>query len=153
MQRLAGLWAGTYDYLEPDVKCHHAVGFTLEVFDGSSWRLHGEVVENPITGAEGRGTIRGWSWGRYVWFRKVMPNVQVAHDPKPIGLDEYLQAEFGEHLSRDPEPHSLSYWGVVAPDRQAIKGTWRLAHRRLSLASGRVVTFPAALGTWKMRRQ
>ena len=110
-------------------------------------------LTNPITGMDGRGTISGWSWGRHIWFQKVMPYLQVMHDPKPIALDDYVQAHFGEHLAGDPDKHSISYRGVVAPNRQTVKGTWRIPHRRLSLASGRVIVVPLARGTWEMRRQ
>jgi len=37
-----------------------------------------------------------WSWGRHVWFHKIMPRVEILHDLKPKALDEYLQANFGE---------------------------------------------------------
>jgi hypothetical protein len=153
MQRLAGSWAGTYECLEPEMKGSQRIGFTLEVSTAPSWRLHGEVWDDPITGMDGRGTISGWSWGRHIWFQKVMPYLQVMHDPKPIALDDYVQAHFGEHLAGDPDKHSISYRGVVAPNRQTVKGTWRIPHRRLSLASGRVIVVPLARGTWEMRRQ
>jgi hypothetical protein len=68
MQRLVGSWAGTYDYLEPEVDGPQRVGFTLEIFGGSSWRFRGEVCDDPITGMDGRGTISGWSSGRVIVF-------------------------------------------------------------------------------------
>ena len=152
MQRLAGVWTGTYEYLEPPLGSP-GVGFTLELLDGSSWRLLGEVWDDSIGGMEGRGTISGWSLGRYVWFLKVMPFVHVWHDPKPIALEDYLQAHFGERLPHAPGRQPISYRGIVARDRQAVQGTWRMPHRWLSLASGRVVLFQSARGTWEMRRR
>jgi hypothetical protein len=153
MQRLAGSWTGTYDYVEPEVEGSQRIGFTLEVFNGSSWRLLGEVWDDPTTGMDGRGTISGWSWGRHVRFRKVMPYVQVAHVPKPLALNDFLHAQFGEPLAGDPGRHAVSYRGVVARNQQAVTGTWRIPHSRLTLASGRVIVVPRARGTWEMHRQ
>jgi hypothetical protein len=153
MPRLAGTWAGTYEYLEPHAQGPQRVGFTLKVFNGSSWRLHGEVWDDPNTGMEGRGIITGWSWGRRIWFRKVMPSLQVVHDPKPIALNDYLESRYGERLEGDLGRHAVMYRGVVAQNRGAVTGTWRIPHRRLVLASGRVIVLPFARGTWEMRRQ
>ena len=153
MQRLAGTWAGTYEYVEPKAQGPQRVGFTLEMFNGSSWRINGEVWDDPNTGMEGRGIITGWSWGRRVWFRKVMPHVQVMHDPKPIALNEYLKSHYGERLDGDLGRHPVSYRGVVAQNQRVVTGTWRLSHRRLVLPSGRVIVVPFARGTWEMGRR
>lgn len=153
MQRLAGNWTGTYDYLEPEVKGSKRIGFTLEIFGGSSWRVRGRVLEDPITGMDGCGTISGWSWGRHIWFQKVMPYLQVTHDPNPIALDDYLQAQFGERLAGDPGPHAVSYRGAVGQNQNSVGGTWTIPHRRLVLSSGRVITIPFARGSWEMSRQ
>jgi hypothetical protein len=152
MQRLAGSWAGTYNYLEPEVEGSQRVGFTLEIFGGSSWRLRGEVCDDPVSGMDGRGTISGRSWGRHIWFTKVMPQLQIRHDPKPLALADYLQAEFGEQLARDCGPHAISYRGILAGNRESVSGTWTFPHRRLVLSSGRVIAFPAARGIWEMHR-
>ena len=150
--QLAGSWAGTYGYLEPEVEGSQRVGFTLEIFSGSSWRVRGEVLDDPVTGMDGRGTISGWSWGRHIWFKKVMPHLQVTHDPKPIALDDYLQAQFGEHLARDAGSHAVWYLGVIARDRHSVTGTWRIPPHRLVLSSGRVMVLPFARGIWEMHR-
>ena len=152
VSRLTGTWAGTYDYLEPEVEGSQRVGFTLEIFGGSSWRLRGEVCDDPITGMDDRGTISGWSWGRLIWFSKVMPQLQVRHAPKPLALADYLQAEFGEQLARDAGHHTIWYRGIVAGNRESVAGTWTFPHRRLVLSSGRVIVFPAARGSWEMHR-
>jgi len=152
MQPLAGSWVGTYEYLEPEVPGSHLVSFTLKLFDGSSWRLDGEVWENPDVGVDGRGIISGWSWRRHVWFRKVMPSPQVVHDPKPIPLEDYVQAHFGERIESDPGAPVVSYRGVIAQNAECVNGTWSIPHRRLVLASNRVIVIPFARGTWQMRR-
>jgi hypothetical protein len=46
MNPLAGSWKGTYDYLEPEVKGSTRIGFTLEIFGGSSWRVRGQVLDD-----------------------------------------------------------------------------------------------------------
>jgi hypothetical protein len=152
MNPLAGSWKGTYDYLEPEVKGSTRIGFTLEIFGGSSWRVRGQVLDDPITGMEGCGTIRGWLVGRHIWFQKVMPYLQVTHDPKPIALVHYLEAHYGERLAGDPGRHAVSYRGVVDPDQHRVAGTWTLPHRRLVLTSGRVIVMPFARGSWEMSR-
>lgn len=151
MQRLAGNWAGTYTYLEPEVPGSRLVSFRLKLFDGFPWRLNGEVWDDPAVGMEGQGIISGWSWGRHVWFRKTMRSLQVAHDPKPIALDDYVQAHYGERIEGDPGIHVVSYRGVMAQNEACVTGVWRMPHRRLVLASKRVIVFPFARGTWQMR--
>jgi hypothetical protein len=153
MRALAGSWSGTYEYLDLEVPGSQPVGFTLEIFRGSSWRVRGAVFDDPATGMDGRGTISGWSWGRYIWFKKVMPHLDVRQDPKPIPLDDYLQAQFGEHLAGDPGQHAIWYRGVVGCDRHSVTGTWRIPHRRLVLSSGRVLVLPFTRGIWEMHRQ
>jgi hypothetical protein len=153
MQRLAGAWAGTYEYAEPKAQGPQRVGFTLEVFNGSSWRLNGEVWDDSNTGMEGRGIITGWSWGRRIWFQKVMPSLQVVNDPKPIAFNDYLESHYSESLDGDPGRHAASYRGVVARHQQVVTGAWRIPHRQLVLASGRVIVVPFARGIWEMRRQ
>ena len=59
MQRLTGRWVGTYHYVEPEVDGPRRVEFTLVIFGGSSWRFWGDVLDDPTTGIEGRGTISG----------------------------------------------------------------------------------------------
>lgn len=151
MQKLAGSWTGTYEYVEPQIPGSRRVEFTLEIVSAPSWLLHGEVSDDPMTGG-GCGTISGWSFGRHVWFQKIMPEVYVAHDPRPIPLDEYLQTEFGEGAAGEAAPHTVSYRGVAAPDRNSVAGTWKIPHRRVVLASGRVVALSFGRGTWEMHR-
>ena len=153
MQRLAGSWMGTYEYLEPQVPGSQQVSFTLTLFDGSPWRLTGEVREDPDTGMEGRGTISGWTWRRRIWFRKTMPSLHVANDPKPIALSNYVQAQYGEDIEVEPGAHIVSYRGIIAQNEECISGTWTIPHRRLVLASKRTIVIPFARGTWQMRRQ
>jgi hypothetical protein len=143
---------GTYEYLEPEVPGPLRVSFTLMLFDGSSWRLNGEVWEDPDAGVEGRGTVSGWTWRRRLWFQKRMPSLHVANDPKPILLDDYVQARYGERIEGDPGAHIVSYRGVIAQNEECISGTWSIPHRRLVLASKRVIVIPFARGTWQMRR-
>jgi len=152
MQRLAGRWAGTYEYEQPDVPGSRQVSFSLELFASSSWRLNGEVWDDPVTGEETKGIISGWSWRRHVWFRKIMPSTHVAHDPQPIPVEDYVEALYGERVAGDPGVHVISYRGIVARDGESLEGTWHLSHRRLVLESRRVIVFPFACGTWSMRR-
>ena len=152
MQRLAGNWVGTYRYEEPDVPGARLVTFRLELSNGSPWRLDGQAWDDPDTGAEGVGIVSGWSWGRRVWFRKSMPSLQIAHDPKPIPLDDYVRAQYGERIHGDPGAHVVSYRGVVARDGAVVAGAWSIPHRRLVLASKRVIVIPFGRGTWEMRR-
>jgi hypothetical protein len=102
MQRLAGSWLGTYEYDQPPGPGPRLVSFRLELFNGPWWRLNGEVWDDPDTGMVGKGVVSGWSLGRRVWFRKTMLSSQVVHDPKPLALDEYVQAHYGERLAGDP---------------------------------------------------
>jgi hypothetical protein len=152
MQRLVGRWAGAYEYLEPKGEGQQRVGFTLEIFGGPSWRLRGHVFDDPNAGMEGQGTISGWSWGRHVWFRKVMPQLTVGHHSKPIPLADYLRTEFGADLAHDPGPHEVSYRGVVAGDQHGVTGTWTTPHRAFVLSSGRMIEIPLTRGIWEMHR-
>jgi hypothetical protein len=152
MQRLAGHWTGTYEYEQPDVPGSRQIGFTLDFFDTSSWRLYGEVWDDPLTGGvEAKGTILGWAWGRHLRFRKVMP-LHVANDPRPITVDEYVETTLGDRVAGDPGVHVISYRGVIAHDANQVRGTWHFSHRLLVLQSKRVIVFPSASGTWQMRR-
>jgi hypothetical protein len=152
VQQLAGNWIGAYEYVEPHAKGSTKVGFTLEIFDGPSWRVRGRVLDDQLTGMAGFGTISGWSLGRRIWFQKVMPVWQLVADPKPIPLDDYLREQFGDRLADDPGPYAISYRGVIGPNLASVSGTWTLPRRRLFLSSGRVMEFPLTRGGWKMRR-
>src|SRR5215831_10872752 len=114
MQPLAGSWVGTYEYLEPERPGARLVSFKLKLFDGASWRLDGEGWDDPEVGVDGRWTISGWTWRTHVWFRKIMPSLHVSHDPKPIPLEDYVQAQYGERIESDPGAHVVSYRGVIA---------------------------------------
>jgi hypothetical protein len=152
MQRLAGRWTGTYEYEQPDVPGSRQIGFTLDFFDTSSWRLYGEVWDDPLTGGvEAKGTILGWAWGRHLRFRKVMP-LHFANDPRPIPIDEYVEAAYGDRVVGDPGVHVISYRGIIADDAHQVGGTWHFSHRRLVLQSKRVIVLPSASGTWHMGR-
>jgi hypothetical protein len=153
MQRLAGDWLGTYEYLEREVPGPRVTSFRLKLFDGPAWRLNGEVWDDPDAGIERSGFISGWSWRRRVWFRKIMPSLQVAGDPKPIAVQDYVQAQFGEGLNEDPGAYVISYRGIVAQNEDCVTGTWSISHARVVLASKRVIVFPFTRGTWQMRRQ
>jgi len=152
MQRLAGRWEGTYQYEEPDVPGSRQVGFTLEFLDSSSWRLHGEVWDDPLTGVEGKGIVSGWTWRRRAWFKKIMPSLHVAQHPRPITVDEYVEATYGDRVAGGSGVHVISYRGIIAGDTNRLEGTWHMSARRLTLQSKRVIVFPAATGTWHMRR-
>ena len=152
MHRLAGNWIGSYTYLEPRVPGAKVVGFRLQLFEGSPWRLIGEVLDDPAGGMDDKGIVSGWSWRQYVWFRKTLPSLHVAHDPKPIPIADYMRAHYGETLDRDPGTHVVSYRGIVAPNAAVISGSWTISHRRIVLPSKRVIVLPSAVGSWHMRR-
>ena len=153
MQRLTGRWLGTYEYAQPDVPGPRQVGFTLELFDTPSWRLIGEVWDDPEAGVEGTGIISGWSWRRHVWFKKIMPSHYVAQDPKAIPLADYVETEFGERVAVDSGVHVISYRGVIVGNDERLEGKWQVRHNRVVLESKRVIAFPSAHGTWQMRRR
>ena len=153
MQRLAGHWAGTYKYEQPDELGSRQVDFTLDLFESPSWRLYGEVWDDPLTGGAGaKGTILGWAWRRHLRFRKIMRSLHVVHDPRPITVDEYVQEAFDDRVARDPGVHVISYRGVIADDANHVEGTWHCSHHRLVLQSKRVITLPSGCGRWHMRR-
>ena len=152
MQRLAGRWAGTYEYEQPDVPGSRQVSFSLELFDSSSWRLNGEVWDDPVTGAEAKGVVLGWSWRRHVWFKKIMPSLHVAHHPKPMALEDWVEANYNDRVAGDPGVHVIWYRGIIARDEEYLEGTWQLPHCRFVLESKGVIVFPSACGTWHMRR-
>ena len=153
MQRLKGRWLGTYEYAPTEFPGLGRVAFTVNLFDTRSWRLRGEVWDDPEAGVERAGIISGWSWGRHVWFKKIIPARYVAEHPKPIPLEDYVEAEYGERVAGDPGVHVTSYRGIIARSEERLEGTWHLPHSRVVLESRRVIVFPSAHGTWQMRRR
>jgi hypothetical protein len=153
--RLAGTWAGTYEFyghggFEPLAPSN----FTLWLRDGFFGRFRGFVRDDPFTGMPDTGKIDGVLRADQVSFTKRMPRMffgsAEGQPPKP--MSELVLPDGSKPFDDVPHP-LLHYRGVLSVSGTSATGTWTLEAIRCVSRDGRAtIELPSSTGTWSIRR-
>jgi hypothetical protein len=145
---LTGIWTGEYSFDSGAP----AVAFTLTIRQDWLLRLRGGVLDGA-GGMPEAGVVEGWTLGKRMRFRKLMPVARVAAEAGTRTLREHLALTSDHVLTTDPPHPPIHYEGHVATDARFITGRWTIPMRLVALADGtHALRIGGNSGSWRAHR-
>jgi hypothetical protein len=158
---VTGTWKGEYTFEESEEGAGKAmvgviVHFTMTLRQGWLGTFSGTVKEDPRTGFEEEGVIKGkvrpGKDGKMMVFEKMMPLLRMMHDGSRITMEQWAERRKVVMDAKVAHPR-IRHIGDLSADGKTVDGTWLMEEESVAVpGSYERLTLPTLAGTFKMTK-
>jgi hypothetical protein len=158
---LGGVWFGEYTYgTDYGPGAETSVPFRLDLTEAGLWRwlglarVTGTVQDDAARGGFPQpGTLDGRRFGRWVRFRKTMPECYLFDaNGRRREIRDWLRGELGTDAF-EVSPLRIAYEGAIHRDATRMEGRWRILPTKVLIQSQPWTLPGLGTGTWTASRR